>query len=144
VETTIVAIRPMERKGMQFEARELAEYPESVPVHELKEGAIYFAVEFVDRGTFLPRLEPRVYIGRDLCPGDVGQLYFQDAASYLEGVRFGSAGSAIADATFVQTPEARDKRVSVFEYERALEILMSCSLRRRQEPVLNFQRARVE
>ena len=117
---------------MRFEARELKNFAEPVPLGELKEGVVYFQVAFIDNEMCLPRLEPVVYIGKDISPGDVGQLYFQDAASYRDGFRFGDASQETAQAVFTQTPAARS--ISVYDYERALEILMSCSLRRQGIP----------
>lgn len=117
---------------MHFEGRDLKLYAEPVSVNELQEGAVYFLVDFVDNETCIPRLQPFVHIGRDLARGDVGRLYFQDAFSYWQGVRFGAAGDDADEAEFIQTAEARAR--PVYEYERALEILMSCSLRRRGLP----------
>ena len=114
---------------VRFEARELKKYTEAVQLNELKEGGIYFLVEFLDRAMHVPKLEPVVYVGKDLSPGDVGQVYFQDAASYLEGGRFGAeVDPAESEPVFIQTPSSGMR--PVFEYERALEVLMSCSLRR--------------
>jgi hypothetical protein len=115
-----------------FEGRELKNHAEAVPVDELKEGSVYFLVDFIDPEMHLPRLEPVVYIGSDLAAGDVGQLYFQDLASYRDGIRFGAKMDEAADPLFVQTPLARMR--PVFEFEKALEILMSCSLRRQGVP----------
>jgi len=113
---------------MRFEARELKPYAEPVPAAELKEGMAYFSVEFVDSAMHLPRLEPVVFIGRDLCPGDAGQVYFQDAASYLRGTRY-HANNEPSDAEFFQCPEGQTKHI--FNYEQALDEMMSCSLRRK-------------
>ena len=37
----------------------------------------------------IPELTPLVFIGRSLAENDMDALYFQDAASYLDGIRFG-------------------------------------------------------
>lgn len=52
---------------------------------------MYFAVLFLDDNGRVPTLEPLVFIGRDLDPGDEGKLYFQDYGSYHGGVRFETA-----------------------------------------------------
>lgn len=76
---------------MRFEERELKRYAEPVPPEELKDGETYFAVLFLDDDGLVPTLEPLVFIGRDLEPGDEGKLYFQDYGSYRGGVRFETA-----------------------------------------------------
>jgi hypothetical protein len=73
---------------MRFESRELKPYGEPVLPEELKIGETYFAVLFLDDHGFIPALEPKVYIGRDLEPGDEGKFYFQDNLSYRRGIRF--------------------------------------------------------
>ncbi|HEX6731297.1 MAG TPA: hypothetical protein VF074_14835, partial [Pyrinomonadaceae bacterium] len=67
------------------------------------------------------------FIGRDLEPEDVGQVYFQDVESYREGFQY---GSDVTDewATFESGSE--NELGHIFQFERALESLMCCSLRR--------------
>ncbi|MGH9957713.1 MAG: hypothetical protein ACREBC_11390 [Pyrinomonadaceae bacterium] len=76
---------------MYFEGRELKPYAEPVSSSELREGEIYFAVNFVDSEMLIPMMETLVFIGRNLKPGDKGNVYFQDIESYREGVRYSSA-----------------------------------------------------
>ena len=85
---------------MRFEERELKPYAEPVPPEELKNGETYFAVPFLDDDGLMPTLEPLVFIGRDLDPGDEGKLYFEDYGSYRGGVRFETA-SPDDEAIFV-------------------------------------------
>lgn len=112
---------------MRFEARELKPYAEPVSPEELREGEMYFAVFFLDDDAMVPVLAPRVFIGRDLETGDQGEIYFQDFDSYKRGVRFESASEKDDDAVFEKGAERH-----IFEYERALDVLMSCALRRRK------------
>jgi hypothetical protein len=77
-----------------FEGRELKEYAEPVLANELREGEIYFSVNYVDDDMLIPVMETVVFIGRNLEPGDVGQVYFQDVESHREGVRY--AGEIIS------------------------------------------------
>jgi len=110
---------------MRFEERELKPYAETVPLGELKEGTIYFAVNFLDDAMLVPTMEPKVFIGRDMDPQEPG-LYFQDADSYQQGIRFGST---------VEAPEAAfdiGAEQHIFEYEKALDVLMQCALRRKK------------
>jgi hypothetical protein len=73
----------------------------------------------------VPELDPLVFIGQNLESGDSGRLYFQDAASYVSGIRYGSGGKAEIHVVEENAP-------FVFEFERALDVLLRCSLLRRQ------------
>lgn len=115
---------------MHFESRELREYAEPVSPDELQEGKVYFAVVFLDENGLVPDMEPRVFVGSKPEP-DGDKHYFQDFASYRRGVRFESP-NADEDANFV-TGAGR----YIFEYERALDVLMACALRRRGSPEEN-------
>jgi hypothetical protein len=109
---------------MYFPERELKPYGEPVTPHQLRIGETYFGVYFLDKEGFVPVLEPRVFIGQNLEPEDKDKLYFQDFASYQKGLRFNTA-SAGDEAVFETGAEKH-----VFEYERALDVLLTCSLRR--------------
>lgn len=110
---------------MRFEARELKSYSEPVAPSELQIQTTYFSVQYVDEDMLIPELQPLVFIGKNLAQGDHGTLYFQDAASYRDGIRFESGSD---EGTFYMHTE--DEPTRVFEYERALELLLACSLRR--------------
>jgi hypothetical protein len=111
---------------MHFGARDLKPYAEPVPAGELKEGEIYFSVNYIDDDMLIPIMETLVFVGRNLEPEDSGELYFQDIASYRRGVRLSTA-TKDDYARFILEPE---KKPWVFHYEQALELLMQCSLRR--------------
>jgi hypothetical protein len=110
---------------MRFEERELKDYAEPVLPDQLQEGKVYFAVIFLDQDGFVPSMEPRIFIGSKTEP-EGNKLYFQDFSSYRRGIRFESP-NADEEATFV-TGAGR----YIFEYERALDVLMACALRRRK------------
>src|SRR5947207_749416 len=112
---------------MRFEARELRPYVEHVAVTDLREGGVYFIVWFLDDEMLVPELRPVVFVGRNLTPGDTRKLYFQDVVSYQAGVRYETA-KTIDDAEFQCFFE--DESSGVCEYERALDELLHCSLRR--------------
>ena len=126
---------------MRFEARDLNLWADHVRPTDLVEGHVYFRVRFIDREVMVPELEAMAFVGRDLHPGGAG-LYFQDAASYLEGYRF-----ALADVNpFPMDPEAagvtfvsdegwleveRPREYSGAQlYDDALNSLLLCSLQR--------------
>lgn len=120
---------------MQFEARELKTYAEPISTETLKVGDTLFAVNFLDQKMLLPVMEPRVFIGRDLVPGDKDEFYFQDYDSYQDGIRFETA-TKDSDAIFETGAEKH-----MFEYERALDVLMNCALRRRKSASQNVSDA---
>jgi hypothetical protein len=115
---------------MRFEQRDLKPYAEPISSADLKVGDIYFAVNYVDDEMLLPTMETLVFIGRDLEPKDSGLVYFQDLASYRRGVRYSTAGKH-DHARFFAGSE--NEVGHIFTYERALEQLMACSLRRRKD-----------
>ncbi|HTD88533.1 MAG TPA: hypothetical protein VK850_18310 [Candidatus Binatia bacterium] len=111
-------------KVMRFAERELKPYSEPATPDQLKVGETYFGVQFLDEDGFVPVLEPKVFIGHNLKPEDEDELYFQDYASYQTGIRYDTA-SAEDESVFETGAEKH-----VFEYERALDVLLRCSLRR--------------
>ena len=125
---------------MRFEERELQPYAESVSASAVVEGSIYFSLNYVDDELLFPVREPVIFIGRNVEANDVGRVYFQDLRSYREGARYpwGASGGSAAhpqggsDAKFYSGSE--NEVGHIFEYERALEQLMRCSLRRRKVP----------
>ena len=115
---------------MRFEGRELKPYAEPVSVSKLTRGSVYFAVTYVDDQMLMPMVEPIIFAGQNLDAGDVGSvIYFQDAASYRQGIRHESPARG-GDATFFAALESEIKHI--FEYESALDELLRCALRRRK------------
>jgi hypothetical protein len=110
---------------MRFEGRELKEYAEPVLPDQLQEGRVYFSVVFLDEDGLVPIMEPRVFIGpKAELEGD--EHWFQDFASYRRGIRIDSP-NADEEATFT-TGAGR----YIFEYDRALDVLLACALRRQR------------
>ena len=117
---------------LRFESRQLKPYSEPLPAGALRVGAVYFSVGFVD-DMVVPIVETLVYLGRDLAPGDAGQLWFQDVESYRGGVRYPGHDDHKGAAKFIRTPETDGGRV--FDYEHALNELLRCSLLRRERGI---------
>jgi hypothetical protein len=113
---------------VRFEERELKPYAESVSPDDLVSDQVYFTVRFADEKLFVPIVEPLVFIGRNLEKGDNDLLYFQKFESYSNGVRFDPSTGKNAREVHVRGPEDLKH---IFEFEKALNVLMSCSLRRR-------------
>ena len=78
----------------------------------------------------VPTIEALVFVGKNREPDDVGEAYFQDVGSYREGVPYGWDADD-GNATFYSGPE--NELNDIFDYEHALEELMRCSLRRKQQ-----------
>ena len=115
---------------MRFESRELKAYAEYVRTPDLREESVYFYVSFIDEEGLIPMLQPVVFVGQDLEPGDTGTVYFQDAGSFLAGVRFSDSNEADDDevrAVFYSFPAENGH---VLEYEQALDVLVFCSMKR--------------
>ena len=125
--------------SLYFEGRELKPYGEFVRAVDLEVGRVYFRMGYVDADTALPELAPLVFLGRNLDPEHPG-LYFQDAASYLAGERYDSVDCAPPPSETTE-PDCssvvqfhvlpQGEYASVFEYEKALDQLLACSLRRK-------------
>jgi hypothetical protein len=112
------------------EERELPAPAGPITASELKKGAVYFAVNYVDDNLLIPVMETLVFIGLDLEPGDSGLVYFQDVGSYLRGIRYGVASKE----DFAEFFAGSENEVShIFEYEHALGKLVRCAIRRRKK-----------
>src|SRR5512147_2296534 len=99
---------------MHFPARELKPYAEPITPDALVVGHVYFSVQYDDEDMLAPELETLVFIGNDLEPGPDGVgHYFQDAGSYLAGVRY--ADSDQQDARFFQQAPGEVKHIFEFE-----------------------------
>ena len=112
---------------LHFAGRDLKPYGEFASASDLAEGETYFIVHFLDDRMLVPELRPLVFIGRDRAPEDANMLYFQDAGSYIAGVRYESATST-TEAEFHTVDQ---NTPFVFEFEGALEVLLRCSLKRK-------------
>ena len=120
---------------MRFEERELKPYAEPISSNELHEGSIYFTVNHIPGDMTIPIMETLVFIGRNLEPSDAGRVYFQDVRSYFDGVRYDDDVSDrdVDCAERLNVLSGSDNELGAFfDYDRALEQLMKCSLRRRK------------
>ncbi len=125
---------------MYFEGRELKPHGEFVKASDLVVGRVYFRVSYLDQDMMIPELVPLVFIGKDLSSEHPG-LYYQDAESFLAGKRWGDTNGKPAGAEhddqgdgyegWFETESERTYS-QVFEFEKALDGLLACSLRRRQ------------
>jgi hypothetical protein len=109
--------------------RDLNSPAEPVSPAELNEGSIYFPVNFADEEMLIPMMATVVYIGENLEAGDENQVYFQDIDSFNRGVRYGGQGDG-GHALF--ETGSRNELGHVFDFDRALDVLTACLLRRRK------------
>ena len=114
---------------MRFEARELNVYAEPIGATDLQKGDVYFSLQFADDKMLIPIVQPLIYLGSNLNEGDRDLFYLQDFESYSNGVRY-STHHGGTDSDF-EVRGLSDLN-HIFEYERALDSLMKCSLRRRE------------
>ena len=114
---------------LSFEGRQLKSFAEPINAADLTPNGVYFQLNFADEKLLVPHLQPVVFIGTNLDPQDEGTiLYFQDIDSYKAGIRHDD-GQQSEGAVFQRGSER--EFAYIFEYERALDELMKCSLRRR-------------
>ncbi len=120
---------------MRFEAREIKPYSIPVSPSELKVGEVYFSISYVDEYMHYPIMETLVFIGRDLDIIDKDpdlddrvQVYFQDYESYALGIRIDNLPK---NNEAILSSYIEDELNGVYEFERALDQLMWCSLKRR-------------
>lgn len=114
---------------MKFEERELKPYAEPVEVGELVPGKVYFSVTFLDEEMLIPKLEPLVFLGMNLEPGDSGKVWFQDFESHASGTKLDSSTEDEPGAFFCGDEHQTGH---IFTFERALDVLMVCALKRRK------------
>jgi hypothetical protein len=130
------------REKLKFPEREIPRYSVMVEPSELVVGEVYFRLSYLDEAMTIPELVPLVFIGRDLEPESDGshRSFFQDAASYRSGVRWGDEAAQIAGETEEERFESWLQRghIETFDesgggvhsFERALDLLLLCSLER--------------
>ena len=108
--------------------------PQDIGAHpvsalDLKEGSVYFFLNYVDEELLIPTMETVVFIGKDLAAGDSGRVYFQDISSYRDGIRF----STKSKSDYANYYSGSEQEVAhVFEFEHALDELKRCAWRRQR------------
>lgn len=120
----------------RFPATELKAYAEPVTPPEMKIGRVYFALQYLDEELFIPEVRPLIFLGWNL-DGDKPDLrYFQDFGSFRAGIRYSSRSEEESQHFELCHAEGGSH---VFEYDKALELLMVCALRRREAADLDAQ-----
>ena len=134
---------------IHFPGRDVPSFGEYVKPEELVVGGIYFRAVFADDEMLVPELTPLVFAGRDLhrenATNSSHQLFFQDYASYARGVRWGMEDPPLDAETEEERIEqfmsrgwfetVEETQPHVFVFEKALDVLLRCALRRRERAV---------
>jgi hypothetical protein len=118
----------MEKHGDLHFERRIPLGAEPVEAERLVEGSVYFAVRYLDKDLVVPTMDTLVFMGRDLEADDVGLLYFQHASAYEMGYEYrqGDKSRGLGIQLYLESSAN-----NVFEYEKALDELMRCSIRRK-------------
>ncbi len=112
---------------MHFE-REFPTYAEPVSQGKFKEGEVYFSVQYVDKEMLIPVVETLVCLGKDTTGTNENRLHFQDVESYRRGIRRKAASANVGNFQSIVDGKAKH----IFEYEKALDELLRCALRRQK------------
>lgn len=126
---------------LHFPGRGLQQFGEYVKSEDLVVGEVYFRVVYSDDQLLIPEMTPLVFAGRDLDEKD--WLYFQDVTSYMRGDRWGMDHPPLDGSTEIERFEQLMRRgcfqsfentetSHVFVFEKALDVLLRCSLDRRE------------
>jgi hypothetical protein len=132
-------------QDLVFERRTLPGHLVTVPPTELVTGHVYYRVSFLDEDMVVPEMSTVVFLGRDL-DARLHGLYFQDTESYAAGERAtDEMWASILEEDLLDADgyswvgddmqfdwEPGRERSSVCEFERALDQLLACSLRRQR------------
>jgi hypothetical protein len=113
------------------DAREIKPYGEPVNKDELEEGVVYFSATFPGEDIdFAAELFPLVFVKRGIDieePEGANLLVFQDAGSYLRGIRHDSGQGALGVEPYLESAEQSNH---IYTYEHALDILVDWGMRR--------------
>jgi len=115
---------------MYFEGRELTNSAIPVKAEELVLGEFYYHVTFFGSGLLIPNMDTLVYVGKDVIPHEPGLFYFQDAESYANGLRIDSEDNKEG---IILSRFDENSLNGIFDFDRALESLMRCSLLRQKQ-----------
>ncbi len=108
--------------------RDIPTYAEPVSQNDLSEGDVYFSVQYADEALLSPIVETLVFIGTENDEDGSVICSSQELTSHRQGIRRDSPEAEGALFYFQHTNQLRH----IFEYDRALDELIRCSLRRQK------------
>jgi hypothetical protein len=111
---------------MWFEGRELTSHAQSVLRGDLQVGSVYFTVNFFDAEMTTPEISTLVYVGVTR----IAEIAFQKPTIYDDGdiMVFQNAASYFDKTNSNFEKFTEDELAGVYEFEAALDVLLSCSL----------------
>jgi hypothetical protein len=112
---------------MRFEAREVEDYAEPVASSDLRKGESYFMLQFMDDTMLVPIMTPFVFVGTHSWESGDERYILQEYDSYAAGERFDPGGESLVAFQLYRANEMNH----IFEFEKALNVLLRCSIRRR-------------
>jgi hypothetical protein len=113
---------------LTFEKRELHRAAQHVSIDQLSLGTDYYMISYIDNEMKIPLIDSMIFIGTNVFGDENNEtLYFQDAESYLQGIRIDKQPDGTSGVVYSFGP---DELTAIFEFERALEQFMKCSLKR--------------
>lgn len=115
---------------LEFKKRFLEPFIEPVEASELREGVVYYTIDYSDSEMMIPHVMTVVYIGKNLDEDVEDTHHFQDFNSYDFGVTMDSNADDVP-AMFIGQPE--DNLNNIFIFEKVLDELMRCSIRREEQ-----------
>ncbi len=117
-----------------FPATTLKSYAEPVSQTDMKQGRVYFALQFEDPDLLVPLLQPLIFLGHNIDGDDPSLRWFQDFDSYRAGVRYENSDPEERGSFHVY---GTDEGKHIFEYRRALERMMWCEMSRNETEKLD-------
>lgn len=112
---------------IRFESRDLNDYAEPVDPSSLETGKTYFLLHYADAQLLIPFMEPLLFVGRNMTPGDSDKLYFQ---RYPELQEVSEEETGLAERAELVVALYPVDLGAIFTFEKALEQLLKCSIRR--------------
>jgi hypothetical protein len=94
----------------------------------MKQGRVYFALQYLDDAMLIPILTPLIFVGYDAEEPEL--RVFQSYESFLGGLRYHERAD-ISDWPHPFEVYGPDEGKQIYEYEKAVRLLMLCALHRR-------------
>jgi hypothetical protein len=112
---------------MIFPERQLLKYATPVRASELVVGKEYFIAHFVDAEMLIPEVRAIVFIGTDTPENGSDEFVFQDASSFLDGIKPDDATEDQSVHLFTCPASGLS---SIYDFDAALDVLLRCALNR--------------
>ncbi|UOD27742.1 hypothetical protein INH39_19815 [Massilia violaceinigra] len=101
-------------------------YAEPIEVFELRQGDLYFMLNYFDEDLLIPELQTLVFLGREVTGENVSLLYFQDIESYTIRGPYPNFTDGPGDIFHCTD----DQLGCIFRLDKAVSALQNCVKRR--------------